>query len=67
MADRETIIAGDNSGAVIAAVIVLTLVLVGFLIFNGTIRLDGPAPANSVTINVPNPASNVTVTTPAAL
>ena len=68
MADRETVVevGRDNSGAVVVAIIVVVLLFVGFLVFNGTLRLDSATPANTVTIDVPNAGPEVTVTTPEA-
>ena len=71
MADRETIIqgSGDSSGAFIAGIVLVVLIVLGFLVYNGTIRINGAAPANSnINIQVPAPATpapNVTITTPA--
>ncbi|MEO6395314.1 MAG: hypothetical protein ABIO40_05340 [Devosia sp.] len=67
MADRETIIetGGDSGGAIVGGIVVIALIVLGFLLFTGTIRFNG-APANPMTIEVPAPAPNVTVTTPAS-
>jgi hypothetical protein len=72
MADRETIIeagGGDSSGAFIAGIVVVVLLVLGFLVYNGTLRLPAAAPANStINIEVPAPATpapNVTIETPA--
>lgn len=73
MADRETIIAGGDSGSgsavVIGIVVVIALLFIGYLIFGGSINMNPAQSGPDITVNTPAPAPaapDITINPPAA-